>query len=470
MVTHQGGADGQHRTIKYRPDIDGLRAVAVTSVVAYHCGLGWMLGGFVGVDVFFVISGYLIGSLVYKEIRDGSFSLAKFYARRVKRILPALFGVVLITYVAGFLLLVPLELRGLSASALAAIASSSNFFFLRHALNYFGADTSGNPLLMTWTLGVEEQFYLFFPLLMLLMRGKRWQVQVWAVCGAAALSLTICIWGSSHFPVFAFYMLPTRAWELGCGVLLAMVEANRRSAKNALPPFAEHVLSVAGVALIVVSVGVLDKGRLAAGYEVLWPVVGTVLLIASREGVINRVLAWRPIVFVGLISYSWYLWHWPLLSFAQLSSSSDLSSEVAVAIGMLSFGCAVLSYFLIERPFRRSTTPTKTLLWRYGGVACVMMVPAAAFFVSDGLPKRNQKAQELESAMLELEQDKCQVWEQGSQLPLRAPCVPPGSEHAVALIGDSHAAEMALALRDSAGKSGYRLIELTKANCPPLGE
>ena len=125
MVTHQGGADGQHRTIKYRPDIDGLRGIAVTSVVAYHCGLGWMRGGFVGVDVFFVISGYLIGSLVYKEIRDGSFSLAKFYARRVKRILPALFGVLLITYVAGLLLLVPLELRGLSASALAAIASSS---------------------------------------------------------------------------------------------------------------------------------------------------------------------------------------------------------------------------------------------------------------------------------------------------------------------------------------------------------
>ena len=333
VSTWRSDPGDQQRAIKYRPDIDGLRALAVISVLAYHCAPSWVKGGYIGVDVFFVISGYLIGALVYKEIRAGSFSIAEFYKRRAKRILPALFGVLIFCYVAGLLMLSPWELQMFSREAFASITSSSNFYFWR-SVHYFHPDAWQRPLLMTWSLGVEEQFYIVFPLLMISLHGKRWRAQLCGIGAVAMLSLAASGWAAQHYPWFEFYMLPTRAWELAAGVLLAVYEANRLREKRSLPLPATHGISLLGVGLILVA----DVETLSGEAGRLLGVAGALLVIVSRDGIANRLLSCRPIVFIGLVSYSWYLWHWPMFSFAHIASSSDISVRAGIAIGLLSFG------------------------------------------------------------------------------------------------------------------------------------
>ncbi|MGA2728292.1 MAG: acyltransferase family protein [Terracidiphilus sp.] len=460
--------DTPHRGISYRPDIDGLRAVAVTSVVAYHCAESLVPGGFIGVDVFFVISGYLIGAMVYKEIRDRSFSIARFYERRAKRILPALIGVLLCTYMAGLLLLSPRELQALSRSALYTIASSSNFFFMQSAANYYAADSSQSPLLMTWSLGVEEQFYILFPLLMLLMRGRRWQAQFLAISGLSAVSLAVCLEGNNWYPGFAFYMLPARTWELAGGVLLAMFEANRGSEKSAAPRWAVHGLSLLGCASILAALFPIGPQKAYPGYATLLPTGGAILVIAAKNGIANRALAWRPFVFIGLISYSWYLWHWPMLSFANITSDSQISLHAGVAIGILSFGFAVLSYFFVERLFRNSPTPTKRLLWRYAALAAAIALPAMVFLFTNGLPQRNREAALLDTLDYPSARGVCQAPPWARHPSLSPPCVAVGNRRAVALIGDSHAARLASTLRAKSESEGYRFVQITKSWCPPL--
>ena len=468
MVTAEQTRDSALRSaIKYRPDIDGLRAVAVTSVVAYHCGLGWFRGGFVGVDIFFVISGYLIGSLVYKEIRGRSFRIAKFYGRRAKRILPALFGVLMFSYIAAMFLLSPLEMKDFARAALATITSSSNILYWLKS-GYFAANSDQNPLLMTWSLGVEEQFYVIFPLLMLLLRRLPQRVLFTIISGLALLSLVLSILGTPIKPDATFYLLPTRAWELAAGILPAMLEANRSHTSSRLPAVAMHGFSLVGLALMGVAIFTFNTSTPFPGYAALLPVVGAVLIIAARQGIVNRLLAWQPIVFVGLISYSWYLWHWPLLSFARICSDSGISTVVAITLALVSFACAVLSWRFIEQPFRKSTTPTPLLLKRYAVVAVAMMVPAVLFGITHGLPQRNRSVQQMEIVGEPLRHDVC-VAPYGASHPILAPpCVPLGQGRAVAVIGDSHAAALADGFRPIAAQQGYRLLELTKGSCPAL--
>lgn len=463
--------NGLHRPIKYRPDIDGLRAIAVTSVVAYHCGLGGVKGGYVGVDVFFVISGYLIGSLVHKEIRGRSFSIVKFYERRAKRILPALFGVLFFSYVVGFLILSPLELRMFSSSALSTITSSSNVYFYWKTEGYFTTKTELNPLLMTWSLGVEEQFYIVFPLLLLLLKKSRWQFQFLAISCLVILSLAVSIWATWHIPSFAFFMLPTRGWELGVGVLLAFIEANRSRTKNVLPSIVAHGASILGIGLIGTAIYALRPHTPFPGFAALLPVTGAVALIAARDGIANRLLSWQPVVFIGQISYSWYLWHWPMLSFARITADIDagLSTRISISIGLLSLCCAALSYYFAERPFRRSTTPTTKLLLRYGSLAVIAMALPFAFRITNGFPQRHPEVQRIEKAQESLELDRCDVQEPIAHPVLQKPCVSTSPGPAIALIGDSHAAVLAGALRRIAAADGYQLEELAKGWCPPLG-
>ena len=397
------------------------------SVVAYHVGIGAVKGGFVGVDIFFVISGYLIGSLVYKEIRGRSFSVAKFYERRAKRILPALSGVLLFSGIAAFLLLSPMELVRFSESALATITSSSNIYFCWRTGGYFFPDTNLSPLLMTWSLGVEEQFYILFPLLMLILRKTRWQMQVLIVGVLVILSFAACAWGTLHSHTnIAFYMLPTRAWELGAGVLLALFEANRPHAKSALPRPVAHGLSVLGFALMAFAIFTFDSRTQFPGYAALMPVAGAVLMIAAQNGIMNRLLSLKPVVFIGLISYSWYLWHWPMLSFAWITADVGISSRIGVVIGLLSFGCAAISYWLVEQPFRKSRTPTVPLLWRYGALLLALIVPVAVFRLTNGLPQRNRTVQRLEAGIQPMLSDPCFVQEPAAHPALQAPCVPAG--------------------------------------------
>jgi peptidoglycan/LPS O-acetylase OafA/YrhL len=453
--------------MKYRPDMDGLRAVAVGSVVAYHCGLRSFSGGFAGVDIFFVISGYLIGSLVYKEIRGHSFRIAKFYERRAKRILPALFTVLMAGYLAALVLLSPAEMKDFAKFALATIASVSNIA-LWFKSGYFAAGSDQRPLLMTWSLGVEEQFYLVFPLLMLLIRRLRQRAQFAIVGGLALLSLVISIRAATINPDAAFYLLPMRAWELAAGILLAMAEANRSHISIKPPASAMHAVSLIGLALIGVAIFSFDAFTAFLGYAAMLPVAGAVLIIAARDGIVNRILAWRPIVFIGLVSYSWYLWHWPVLSLARICSDSGISTTVAVTLALISFALAVLSWKFVEQPFRNSTTPTNLLLKRYAALAAAMTIPALLFWAGNGLPQRNRQAQQMENTAEPFRHDACVMPYWVSHPTLGPPCVPSGQGRAVALIGDSHASALAGGLRSMAERQGYRLVELTKSVCPPL--
>ncbi len=348
--------------LKYRADIDGLRAVAVLSVLAFHIRLHGIQGGFVGVDVFFVISGYLISSIVFNEIVESRYSMIGFYERRIRRIFPALFAMLAVSSVFAVVYLLPAELVAYSKSMLAATASASNFYFWQHS-GYFDSPTS-YPLLHTWSLAVEEQFYIFFPLFLMLVRKffpTRLRLSVIVLfCASLAASVVVV----SENRGTAFYMPYTRAWELLLGTLLSlgMFPHLRWS-------WLRNLATMVGIGLIAFSVLFYTEQTLFPGLSALAPCLGSALIIGAGESgssVIGKILSWRPIVFVGLISYSLYLWHWPVIvlqqmgvfvgasvitshRFAALLSGHRLDMIVEVALSLV---LGILSWRFVERPFR----------------------------------------------------------------------------------------------------------------------
>jgi peptidoglycan/LPS O-acetylase OafA/YrhL len=300
--------------IRYRADVDGLRAIAVLSVVSFHILDSLLPGGYFGVDMFFVLSGYLITSIVWTEVTGGSFTLARFYERRLRRIMPALLVVLFFCTLASLALLLPPGLIDYGKSLLATVAFIANVYFWRDT-NYFSADAHEKPLLHLWSLGVEEQFYILLPLTLVIL-ARRWPKGALTTIGAlTALSLALnalALYMLADIP--AFFLLPTRAWELGLGAFLAMLPASSRPGATVA-----NVLAVVGALLVVVGLG--HPWR-AWGIipEALPVVVGTALLVAAGEErlpLVNRMLSLRPLVFCGLISYSLYLWHWPILVFSK---------------------------------------------------------------------------------------------------------------------------------------------------------
>jgi peptidoglycan/LPS O-acetylase OafA/YrhL len=291
----------------YRPEIDGLRMIAVVAVVLYHFGLPGLGGGFAGVDVFFVISGYLIGGILWREAEaTGRISLARFYIRRVKRLAPAFFAMVLAVSLVAWLVLLPFELRGYGKSLIAATVFLSNVLFYRDA-GYFDTGAETKVLLHTWSLSVEEQFYIFLPLVcLLLLRWKRVFLGALWLCFAASLASSV--WLTPTHQTATFYLFPFRAWELLAGVLLAIHSHGRAPLK------AGAWVSWLGLALVVGSLVMIDAARGFPGWQVLFPVLGTVLLLANGQAgnAVNAALSLRLPVFVGKISYSLYLWHWPV--------------------------------------------------------------------------------------------------------------------------------------------------------------
>ena len=348
--------------LKYRPDIDGLRAVAVLAVLAFHIELRKTPGGFVGVDVFFVISGYLISSIVFSEIAASRFSVMSFYERRIRRIFPALFGMLVVSTVFAFIYLLPAELVNYSKSMLASTASFSNLYFWQHS-GYFDSPTS-QPLLHTWSLAVEEQFYISFPIFLVLIRRffpQRLRVSVVVLFVVSLLSSAIIVYRNQGT---AFYMPYTRAWELLLGTMLSLGMFPRlRSA------WLRNLATLAGIGMIAFSVLFYTQDTLFPGFSALVPCLGSALIIGAGEAgssLVGSVLSWRPFVFIGLISYSLYLWHWPIIvlrhmgllvgvgaimSFSHATLVSSHRFDMLVEIG-LSFVLAVLSWRFIERPFR----------------------------------------------------------------------------------------------------------------------
>lgn len=339
--------------LSYRPEIDGLRAVAILPVVLYHAGLSWVSGGFVGVDVFFVISGYLITSIILAERRAGRFSMVNFYARRVRRIFPALFVMMAVCYPIAFAVMGPVGMAEFAGSVTAATVFLANAYFYDIS-GYFATAAEVKPLLHTWSLAVEEQFYLVFPALVLLTwrMGARRQVALFA--GLAVLSLGLAHWDIMQGKADrAFFMLQTRFWELMAGALAAWWLASPRGQALRAGGRLRHG-ALAGLALILYATVAYDGETRFPGLAALPPVLGAVMVVlfATPQSLAGRVLSLRPMVFVGLVSYSFYLWHVPLLAFTRIGTGRD-DLWLMLGVCALAFGLACLSWRYVERPVRR---------------------------------------------------------------------------------------------------------------------
>lgn len=359
----------------YRREIDGLRAVAVVPVILFHAGLTVFSGGYVGVDVFFVISGYLITSILINELEQGNFSIARFYERRARRILPALFFVMACCIPFAWMWMLPSELKDFSQSLVAVVFFASNILFWREE-GYFAPAAELKPLLHTWSLAVEEQYYLLFPVFLLLAwRFGRNRV-FWSICVIAAVSLAASEWGWRNKPSANFYLAPTRAWELLIGSMCAFWLSGREQRTN-------DWLSLTGLAMIVFAIFYYDDQTPFPSVYALVPVLGTALIIVfGGTGTWTaRLLSTRAFVGIGLISYSAYLWHQPLFAFARIRSIFEPSLYVMSGLAALSLVLAYFSWRYVEKPFRNG--PASILQTRRAVFATTASI--AAMFVAGGL-------------------------------------------------------------------------------------
>jgi peptidoglycan/LPS O-acetylase OafA/YrhL len=386
--------------LKYRPDIDGLRCVAVLSVLAFHVSSNRLPGGFVGVDVFFVISGYLISAIVFSEIAASRFSVIGFYERRVRRIFPALFATLIAVSVVLSVLLLPAEYITYAKSVLAATTSCSNFFFWQHS-GYFDSPTS-NPLLHTWSLAVEEQFYILFPIFLVIIRHffpQRLKLAVLILFFASLVASEITL---LYSPTTAFYMPYTRAWELLLGTIVSLGFFPRLRGS-----LQRNATTVVGIAMIGYSALKFNAETPFPGLPALVPCIGSAFIIGAGESgssLVGRALSWRPVVFIGLISYSLYLWHWPIIVLNDLGFSVNLTGIVPDKWALLllsqgarkmleilvSFVLATLSWKFVERPFRSSPrrVQRRPLFTISAAVMIFLMLFSSAVIFARGFPKR----------------------------------------------------------------------------------
>ncbi|MFI0545403.1 MAG: acyltransferase family protein [Brachymonas sp.] len=364
--------------IKYRPDIDGLRAIAVLSVVFFHAFPAYLTGGFVGVDIFFVISGYLIYSIIHQNLRDGQFSIALFYQRRIRRIFPALLTVVGLSLAAGYYLMLPDEMQALGKHSLGAATFLSNFVLWNES-GYFDADIYLKPLMHLWSLAVEEQFYLVVPLLL----GLTWKrMPPWALLGVLVLaSFAYSVYATGMNASAAFFSPLSRFWEIGAGCLAGFVmsHAPARAAWSAFVQQQPQLIALgnalAAAGLVWSCVFVTDKMPFP-GWVALPAIASTVFLILSFESQswVHKLLSLKPMVAVGLISYPLYLWHWPILSFLHILYGGMPPVDVLAYAVAGAFVGATLTYFAIEKPIRFA----KPGSWLVPGVLLVLMLGVAA--------------------------------------------------------------------------------------------
>jgi peptidoglycan/LPS O-acetylase OafA/YrhL len=381
-------AAGTHGS-PYRPDLDGLRAVAVLAVLVHHLSSAALPGGFVGVDVFFVISGFLITGIVLRELAAGTFSIGRFYERRVRRLFPALFAMLAALLVAGWFLLLPSDYLATLRATAGTLLFSSNLVFWRDlAEGYFAADAKLNPLLHTWSLGVEEQFYLLFPAALLLaMRHARTRLPLLLAVAALASFLLGWWWLRDH-PVAVFFLLPFRAWELLVGALLAVGALRLPQGR-----MQREALATLGLAAILASAWLFDGRTPFPGPAALAPVLGAAAVIhAGGAGptAVGALLCWRPAVYIGLISYSLYLWHWPLIVLARFANGMDPMTPWLPALFVASIALASLSYHFVEKPFRRpGGMPRARLFARAALASGALLALAIGGIAAAGVPSRH---------------------------------------------------------------------------------
>ena len=456
----------------YRSDIDGLRAIAVLSVVLYHFGIGGLQGGFVGVDVFFVISGYLITGIIQSELARGEFTLARFYERRARRIFPALFVMLLVTMLAGLFVLLPSDLARLGQAATATVLFVSNALYFRQS-GYFDDASDFNALLHTWSLGVEEQFYVGLPLLLMLVHRYRpqWLLRVIAAC--ALLSFAACVLVQPILAKAVFFLSPFRAWELLLGSLVALGAAPQ--VRNGT---LRAVLSVAALAALLGAIAFMRSGVDFPGWKAAIPVLSTAVLLhlgAGGRTWVGGVLSWRPLVFVGLISYSLYLWHWPLLVLVSYRQGmAPLSSLQALGLLGLSLLLAVASYRFVEQPFRRARkqgeAATRARVFAASGAGAFLLVAiGVGFAATHGVPQR------VPPNVLALDQARLPVipYKECDGKPVsmaRAECRigAEGNSKVTLVWGDSWAMAWAPALDEVLKREGRAGVLALRSACAPL--
>jgi peptidoglycan/LPS O-acetylase OafA/YrhL len=492
LNAHTQSLADPHSEHKYRPDIDGLRAIAVLLVIAFHAFPNRIKGGFIGVDIFFVISGYLITEIIFKQTQDRTFSLSAFYAKRIRRIFPALILVILATLVVGWFLFPVKEFKSLGLNVAGSAAFVQNLVLLNE-VGYFDVAALKKPLLHLWSLGIEEQYYIFWPLILLFVH--RFRLNVLTACALlSGLSFVVCIYYMRHNIDRGFYLPTSRAWELLAGSWLAiLIAAYRQSTRmqqwmirvklvlhSAIytageMPRKETLQNLgAGFAFLLIGYAAFrfTPSLRYPGYYALFPVVAAVLLIACSNATLNqKFLGSRPMVFVGLISYPLYLWHFPIFAYAHILLPEGVSRlNMALAI-LLSFGLAFLTYICVEKPLRfgaaRRYAVLPSLLLMVG-----IFIAGAAIYRADGVPSRLPKA--LQGFLLTGEETS-KFWRRGECLLLpdqgaeafTQGCAGSGRKPLLFLWGDSYAAAQYPGLKHFGDLQGFEVAEFTSSACPP---
>lgn len=450
--------------MKYRAEIDGLRAIAVLPVILFHAGFDLFSGGYVGVDVFFVISGYLITSILISDIENNRFSLANFYERRARRILPVLFFVMLVCVPISWYLMVPSQMKDFSQSLFAVSLFASNILFWSQS-DYFAASAEEKPLLHTWSLAVEEQYYFIFPIFLLLTWRYGKSRVFWLIVCLSLASLALSEWGWRNKPVANFYLAPTRAWELLAGSISAFLINKRGVAKNS-------VLALLGLLAIIFSIFFYDKETPFPSLYALPTVLGTVcvILFAEKSTLTNRILSTRILVGIGLISYSAYLWHQPLFAFSRIKTLEPLSSIYLIFISAAALVLAFFSWRFIENPFRNRFLVTRNMM--FYSIPFVLFLPFALGLVghiTNGFEKQlltDKQLRVLRTATTSPKRERCHTGGR-DYLKYDEACEYFDGELTVAVFGDSHAVELAYALAEELAPSGQSLKHLSFSNCIP---
>jgi len=346
--------------MKYRSEIDGLRALAVMPVILFHAGFIFFSGGFIGVDVFFVISGYLITTILINDIEKNKFSIINFYERRARRILPALFLMMFVSSIFAWAVLVqPDHKKDFSQSLVAVSLFASNFLFWLES-DYFDVISEQKPLLHTWSLAVEEQYYLLFPIFLFIVWRLGKNFAFWSIFFLAIISLLLSEWGWRNSPSANFYLAPARIWELLSGSMAAFILQKKGVKKS-------QTISFIGLVAIIFSIFIFDQSTPFPSIYTLIPVGGTVLIIlfADKETITGRILSLNFIVGIGLVSYSAYLWHQPLFAFTRIMAVDGISSPTMLLLSTLTFVVAYISWKYIEQPFRDKSKISKKIIFNF---------------------------------------------------------------------------------------------------------
>ncbi|MDA9215123.1 acyltransferase [Planktomarina temperata] len=460
--------------MKYRAEIDGLRALAVVPVILFHAGFELFSGGFVGVDVFFVISGYLITTILIEDLENQRFSLVNFYERRARRILPALFFVMFVCIPFAWLWMLPSQMKDFSQSLVAVSLFASNILFWIES-GYFDAAAEEKPLLHTWSLAVEEQYYVLFPIFLFLAWRYGKNRVFWMIVVMASFSLLLSEWGWRNKADANFYLAPTRAWELFAGSIAAFIVHKNGVRKS-------NFLALLGLAAIIFSIFAYDESTPFPSVYALVPVLGVVLLVlyADKETIVAKLLSTRSVVGLGLISYSAYLWHQPLLAFSRIYHNNKLniyglgmpnpetSTIILLAIIIITFALAYFTFRYIEGPFRKSKESNTKLSLKWYLWSSIGLL----FFILLGLYGHvNYTHFKVNNVQLstswgdDVRQYDCLL--QSPEQDLHASeCF--SNSHDVVLWGDSHAASLSPGMRVRLGNSNLGFTQLTQSGCGPL--